>query len=242
MGAAVKESKGQGRFVIEVQTQRPALELLEELGRMPLPPYIKRGREGDPLDELDRHRYQTVYAANAGAVAAPTAGLHFTPELMSRLDATGVERAFVTLHVGIGTFKPVTAQRLEEHVMHTEAYSISPAAADALNRAEAHRRRIIAVGTTTVRVLESHPAGEPFRPASGQTDIFIQPGYQWKRVRHLITNFHLPRSTLIALVAAMTGLDEQRRIYREAIQDKYRFFSYGDAMFVDGGEERPGEK
>jgi S-adenosylmethionine:tRNA ribosyltransferase-isomerase len=234
IGVTIKESRGEGRYVIQVETQEPALGLLGKLGRMPLPPYIKRGRVEDPRDELDRQRYQTIYAAEAGAVAAPTAGLHFTPELMAQLDAVGVERAFVTLHVGIGTFKPVMAERLEEHSMHTEAYSISQAAAAALNRAEAEGRRIIAVGTTTVRVLESHPEGVPFVPVSESTDIFIRPGYRWKRVHDLITNFHLPRSTLIALVAAMIGLEEQRRVYQEAIDQQYRFFSYGDAMFVEG--------
>jgi S-adenosylmethionine:tRNA ribosyltransferase-isomerase len=235
IGVTVTASQGEGRFLIEVDWAGPALALLGELGRMPLPPYIKRERGGDPRDELDRRRYQTVYAAHEGAVAAPTAGLHFTPELMEQLKAQGVERTFVTLHVGIGTFKPVTAERLEGHTMHSERYSISAEAAEAINWAEADGRRIIAVGTTTVRVLESHPVERPLAAATGQTDIFIRPGYAWKRVHHLITNFHLPRSTLIALVAAMTGLEEQRRIYLEAIARGYRFFSYGDAMWVEGG-------
>ena len=166
-------------------------------------------------------------------MAAPTAGLHFTDELLQQLDAAGVERTFVTLHVGIGTFKPVTADTLEAHVMHAEAYTISADAAAALNRAKTQRRRIIAVGTTSARVLESQPASEPFVEKTAETSIFIYPPYAWRHVDALITNFHLPRSTLIAMVAAMVGLDEQRRLYRLAIEQRYRFFSYGDAMFIE---------
>src|SRR5690606_24656149 len=161
-----------------------------------------------------------------------TAGLHFTPELLARLDELGIVRTFVTLHVGLGTFKAVTSDTLEGHAMHREAYSIAPAAAEALNAARREGRRIIAVGTTAARVLESQAPGE-FVPRSGETSIFIYPPYAWKHVDALLTNFHLPRSTLIALVAALVGLDEQRRIYREAIAQRYRFFSYGDAMLVE---------
>jgi S-adenosylmethionine:tRNA ribosyltransferase-isomerase len=168
-----------------------------------------------------------------GAVAAPTAGLHFTDELMAQLNAAGVEKTFVTLHVGIGTFRPVSAQTLEEHVMHAEAYTISAEAAAALNRAKAEARRIIAVGTTSARVLESQPAEQPFIEKTAETSIFIFPPYQWRHVSAMITNFHLPRSTLIALVAAMVGLEEQRRIYAAAIGEGYRFFSYGDAMLIE---------
>jgi len=206
-------------------------ELLARIGRMPLPPYIKRDKQRDDRDELDRQRYQTVYARREGSIAAPTAGLHFTPELLSRLDEAGIERAVVTLHVGLGTFKPVTAERLEDHAMHAEEYEISSEAAAALNRARRAGRRIIAVGTTSARVLESQPA--EFTARRDQTRIFIYPPYQWKHVGGLITNFHLPRSTLIALVAALVGLDEQRRIYGQAIALRYRFFSYGDAMLVE---------
>jgi S-adenosylmethionine:tRNA ribosyltransferase-isomerase len=166
-------------------------------------------------------------------VAAPTAGLHFTPELLGQLDAAGVQKTFLTLHVGLGTFKPVTAAKLEEHIMHTEAYSIPPVAVEALNGAKAEGRRIIPVGTTAARVLESQPADAPIQPRDCETDIFIYPPYRWKHTSALITNFHLPRSTLIALVAALVGLEEQRRIYQTAVEERYRFFSYGDAMFIE---------
>lgn len=221
-------------YEMEVNTEEPAAAVLERIGRMPLPPYIKREKGHDPRDGADRDRYQTVYARSPGAVAAPTAGLHFTEGLLSELAAKGVERAFVTLHVGMGTFKPVTTERLEAHAMHSEEYEISSATAAALNSAKAEGRRIIAVGTTSARVLESQPLDEPFFPRHDSTSIFIYPPYSPRHIGGLITNFHLPRSTLIALVAAFIGLDEQRRVYREAIEQRYRFFSYGDAMFIDG--------
>lgn len=233
--ARITGAPGDGEYdlTLEADPIPAAAALLERIGRMPLPPYIKRGRDGDEQDALDLERYQTVFAAQPGAVAAPTAALHFSESLLARLEAARVGRAFVTLHVGVGTFKPVTAERLEDHAMHAEPYSMDPAAADAINRAKAEGRRIIAVGTTSARVLESQPVGEPLRPASGQTKIFIYPPYRWRYVDALITNFHLPRSTLIALVAALVGLDEQRRLYAIAIEQKYRFFSYGDGMFVE---------
>lgn len=231
--AKAVKNMGDGQFLIEVDAEEPALIFLSHVGRMPLPPYIKRQKDHDQRDELDRERYQTVYARAPGAVAAPTAGLHFTPHLLKQLTDAGVECATITLHVGLGTFKPVTTDDLHDHTMHVERYSIPPQSAEALNRAKSAKRRIVAVGTTCVRVLESQTAGEEFVAKSGETGIFILPPYQWRHVDALITNFHLPRSTLIALVAAMTGLDEQRRIYREAIERRYRFFSYGDAMFID---------
>ncbi len=220
-------------YRLRVEGGGPALELLSRVGRMPLPPYIRRDRHHDARDEADRERYQTVYARVAGSVAAPTAGLHFTPGLLAELSQRGVERTHVTLHVGLGTFKPVASDTLEGHEMHTEAYSIAPEAAEALNRAKAQGRRIVAVGTTAARVLESQPAGVDFRAKMDETGIFIYPPYEWKHVGALVTNFHLPRSTLIALVAALVGLEEQRRIYQEAIERRYRFFSYGDAMVVE---------
>jgi len=229
----VIERREAGEFALAVDAAEPALVLLSRVGRMPLPPYIKREKEHDARDDADRERYQTVYARVPGAVAAPTAGLHFTDALISQLDAAGAEKTFVTLHVGIGTFRPVSAQSLEEHLMHSEAYTISADAAAALNRAKAQGRRIIAIGTTSARVLETQPAGEAFVAKTAETSIFIYPPYQWRHVDALITNFHLPRSTLIAMIAAMVGLDEQRRIYAEAIGARYRFFSYGDAMFVE---------
>ena len=227
------ERRGGGEWLVRVDAGVPALEFLAEVGRMPLPPYIRRSRGRDDRDDADRRRYQTVYAQSPGAVAAPTAGLHFTEQVLAELARRGVGRAFVTLHVGLGTFKPVTADELSGHAMHREAYTVGPEAADALDAAERDGRRIVAVGTTSARVLESHPADQPFEPASGETGIFIYPPYAWRHVGALLTNFHLPRSTLIALVAAFVGLDEQRRLYHAAIEQGYRFFSYGDAMFVE---------
>jgi S-adenosylmethionine:tRNA ribosyltransferase-isomerase len=222
-----------GEYEIEVETDEPALVLLSRVGRMPLPPYIKRDHGSDPRDGEDRQRYQTVYAKNEGSVAAPTAGLHFTPQLLAGLDAGRIERCSLTLDVGLGTFRPVTADTLEAHAMHEETYAIPADTADALNRAKVERRRIIAVGTTSARVLESQGSAEPFSEKRSSTKLLIQPPYAWKHVAALITNFHLPQSTLIALVAAMLGLDEQRRLYRTAIEQGYRFFSYGDAMFIE---------
>jgi S-adenosylmethionine:tRNA ribosyltransferase-isomerase len=235
--ARVTASFGEGEYELTLNAEEPpvppATQLLAGIGRMPLPPYIKRDKDHDARDALDRERYQTVFAQAAGAVAAPTAALHFTDALFHELDQRGVQRTFVTLHVGVGTFKPVTADRLEDHAMHAEPYTIDAAAAEAINRARGEGRRVIAVGTTSARVLESQPPDQPIRPTSGSTQIFIYPPYRWRHTDALITNFHLPRSTLIALVAALVGLEEQRRIYRIAVEQKYRFFSYGDAMFVE---------
>jgi S-adenosylmethionine:tRNA ribosyltransferase-isomerase len=233
LAVRVLSEEGGGEHEIELETDEPAAQILNRLGRMPLPPYIKREKRHDARDDEDRARYQTVYANAAGAVAAPTAGLHFTPDLLKRLEDAGVERTFVTLHVGLGTFKPVTADILDEHAMHSEAYSLSGEAAEALNRAKSEKRRIIAVGTTSARMLESQPADEAFTAKTGETSIFIYPPYSWRHVGAMITNFHLPRSTLIAMIAALIGLDEQRRVYQTAIAERYRFFSYGDAMFIE---------
>ena len=222
-----------GNYLLRVATSEPAVALLERLGRMPLPPYIRRERDRDARDDADRERYQTIFANRATAVAAPTAALHFSPEVFAELDARGVGRAFVTLDVGLGTFKPLSSDTLAGHAMHQESYRISAEAAAAINAAKAGGRRVIAVGTTAARVLESQPADEPLRARADATSIFIYPPYAWRWTDALITNFHLPRSTLIALVAAMVGLDEQRRIYREAIENGYRFFSYGDAMWIE---------
>jgi S-adenosylmethionine:tRNA ribosyltransferase-isomerase len=229
----VIEKREEGEYLIGVQGGGPAMALLSRVGRMPLPPYIKREKDGDARDEFDRERYQTVFAKAPGSVAAPTAGLHFSESILAELVGRSIERTFVTLHVGMGTFKPVTANTLESHAMHTEAYSIDATAADALNRAKREGRRIISVGTTATRVLESQSEGDAFAEKMEETDIFIYPPYRWKHVGAMITNFHLPRSTLIALVAARVGLEEQRRLYRIAIDERYRFFSYGDAMFLE---------
>jgi len=197
-------------------------KLTEQFKYTPFPPYIER-------DESLSDRYQTVYAKDEGSKAAPTAGLHFTPGLLKKLEEQGIERKEVTLHVGLGTFAPVKTEKIEEHTMHSEWYQISQEQASALNRSES----ITAVGTTSVRVLES-AAGEKrkFEACSGETDIFITPGYQFKSVDHLITNFHLPKSTLLMLISAFTGYDETRKIYHHAIQEKYRFYSFGDAMLI----------
>ncbi|MDB5326396.1 MAG: tRNA preQ1(34) S-adenosylmethionine ribosyltransferase-isomerase QueA [Phycisphaerales bacterium] len=221
-----------GTYDIAVSGLESADLLLERLGRMPLPPYIRREKSVDERDAFDRERYQTVYAKAGGSVAAPTAGLHFDEAMLASLRAAGVERAFVTLHVGLGTFKPVEVDALADHTMHVERYSLDHAAVDAINSAKRDGRRVIAVGTTAARVLESQPAGE-LSPCDGETGIFIYPPYAWKYVDALLTNFHLPRSTLIALVAGFVGLDQQRRMYAEAIAERYRFFSYGDTSFLE---------
>ncbi len=230
--AHITASFGAGEHELAVDAGMSAHDLLEIIGRMPLPPYIKRSRFADPRDEVDRQRYQTVYAVKAGSVAAPTAGLHFDEQLLTQLIAAGIERTFVTLDVGMGTFKTVSAGDLKDHDMHAERYSISPTAAEAINHARAAGRRIIAVGTTACRVLESQPEGT-IKPHAGETRVFIYPPYRWKHVDGLLTNFHLPRSTLIALVAAMVGLQTQRSLYAVAIDERYRFFSYGDAMLLE---------
>ena len=234
LSVTILAGHGQGEFLIQISESVRAIEVLNRIGRMPLPPYIKRQKQTDERDSLDRARYQTVYADSPGAIAAPTAGLHFTPELLRQLDDAGIARVMITLHVGAGTFKPISVENLADHPMHTERFSITSTAAEMLNLAKAQNRRIVAVGTTSARVLESHPADQAFIATQSQTKIFIHPPYRWNHIGALITNFHLPRSTLIALVAAMTGLDEQRRIYAQAIAQRYRFFSYGDAMFIDG--------
>jgi S-adenosylmethionine:tRNA ribosyltransferase-isomerase len=199
-------------------------------GVMPLPPYIASRRAED---ERDRGDYQTVYAAKEGAVAAPTAGLHFTPELLGRLDAAGVERTTVTLHVGAGTFLPVKAEDTDAHVMHAEWREVPTAAAEAVNRARSEGRRVVAVGTTALRSLESAVDAEGrVQPARGETGIFITPGHRFRVVDGLWTNFHLPRSTLFMLVAAFAGLDRMKAAYARAIAHRYRFYSYGDASLI----------
>jgi S-adenosylmethionine:tRNA ribosyltransferase-isomerase len=201
-------------------------EILDEAGSMPLPPYIKEKLK-------DKNRYQTVYAKTDGSAAAPTAGLHFTPELLQKIRDMGVEIVEVLLHVGLGTFRPVKEDIITDHKMHSEYYEVSQSAADAINKAKAEGRRIIAVGTTSVRTLESVTGDDGVvKPGSGNTQIFIYPPYKFKCVDALITNFHLPESTLIMLVAAMTGREKILSIYKTAVEEGYRFFSFGDAMFV----------
>ncbi|MDX1452074.1 MAG: tRNA preQ1(34) S-adenosylmethionine ribosyltransferase-isomerase QueA [Oleiphilaceae bacterium] len=201
--------------------------LLEEVGHMPLPPYIDRQDE-----MIDRDRYQTVYAHKPGAAAAPTAGLHFDEALLQALREKGVEQAFVTLHVGAGTFQPVRVERVEDHQMHSEWISVSEQVVEAISQARARGGRVIAVGTTSLRSLESAAQTGEVKPFEGDTDIFIYPGYRFNAVDALITNFHLPQSTLLMLVSAFSGADNIKRAYQLAIKEKYRFFSYGDAMFL----------
>ncbi len=202
------------------------LEVLEELGTMPLPPYIHEKLK-------DQSRYQTVYAKEVGSAAAPTAGLHFTKELLDKISAKGINIAYITLHVGLGTFRPVNVEKIEEHKMHSEYYHMSKDVADLLNKTKKSKKSIIAVGTTSTRTLETIMTkyGE-FKECSGWTDIFIYPGYEFKGIDALITNFHLPKSTLIMLVSALAGREAILKAYTHAVNEKYRFFSFGDAMFI----------
>jgi S-adenosylmethionine:tRNA ribosyltransferase-isomerase len=205
-------------------------ELVEKIGHVPLPPYIARGDSSG-----DRERYQTVYARERGSVAAPTAGLHFTPEILARTQERGIETCEVTLHVGLGTFQPVRVERVEEHKLHSEAYSITTEAAGKIQRARSEGRRIVAVGTTTVRTLEyaaQQGAGE-IRAGADEANVFIYPGYKFQVVQALLTNFHLPQSTLLMLVCALGGKENVMRAYDHAVSERYRFYSYGDCMLVE---------
>ncbi|NAW70686.1 tRNA preQ1(34) S-adenosylmethionine ribosyltransferase-isomerase QueA [Vibrio sp. V27_P1S3P104] len=220
-------------FEIHFSAQTPVLEILNHIGHMPLPPYIDR-----PDEEADKERYQTVYNQKPGAVAAPTAGLHFDQALLEQIKAKGVEFAYVTLHVGAGTFQPVRVENIQDHHMHAEYVEVPQEVVEAIAAAKARGGRIIAVGTTSVRSLESAAQdalkkGTALVPFFGDTDIFIFPGYQYQLVDGLITNFHLPESTLIMLVSAFAGYEHTMAAYRHAVAQKYRFFSYGDAMFID---------
>ncbi|TOY84298.1 tRNA preQ1(34) S-adenosylmethionine ribosyltransferase-isomerase QueA [Levilactobacillus brevis] len=225
--ATVTEEHEDGIRLIEFHYDGIFMEILEQLGETPLPPYIK-----EKLDDPDR--YQTVYAKENGSAAAPTAGLHWTQELLDQVAAKGVKLVYITLHVGLGTFRPVEEANIEDHKMHSEFYRLDEAAAATLNEVRANGGRIIATGTTSIRTLET--IGTKFKgeikPDSGWTDIFIKPGYQWQVVNAFITNFHLPKSTLVMLVAAFTGRDQILNAYHHAIEEKYRFFSFGDAMFI----------
>lgn len=200
-------------------------EILDRLGETPLPPYITA-----PLE--DKERYQTVYSRERGSAAAPTAGLHFTKEMLQKIKELGCEEVFVTLHVGLGTFRPVSAENIEDHQMHSEFYSVSPEAAAAINKAKAEGRRIIAVGTTSVRTLESAGASGQLQAGGNWTKIFIYPGYEFKFVDALVTNFHLPQSTLLMLVSALSTREIMLNTYKVAVEEEYRFFSFGDAMFI----------
>ncbi len=225
------EALGDGRWMLRFD---PPLELsrLDVLGEMPLPPYIDRPDGAAASDRLD---YQTVYASNPGAVAAPTAGLHFTDELLERIRSNGTELAFLTLHVGLGTFRPVQTEEIEDHEMHPEWYHLSESTADAVNRSLDDGRRIVCVGTTTVRALEDALAegGGVAEPGHAWTQLYITPGYRFQGVGAMLTNFHLPRSTLLMMVSAFAGRERVLEAYAEAVQEGYRFFSYGDAMLIE---------
>ena len=224
--ATVVEVKEDGNRIVEFHYEGIFLEVLERLGKMPLPPYIKAELE-------DQERYQTVYSREVGSAAAPTAGLHFTNELLDKIRTKGIQTAFVTLHVGLGTFRPVKAEEITEHHMHAELCSISKETADILNNTRTNGGRIVCVGTTSCRTLESLVNDDGrFEEKSKWTEIFIYPGYHFKAMNALITNFHLPESTLVMLVSAFAGRDHVLNAYNEAVKNEYRFFSFGDAMYI----------
>jgi S-adenosylmethionine:tRNA ribosyltransferase-isomerase len=233
--ATIEAAEGEGFYTVLLDREGPELEVaLARAGRLPLPPYIRR-----PPDAHDLERYQTVLARAPGSAAAPTAGLHFTPALLERLAARGVERTTVTLHVGPGTFLPVRAERLDDHRMHGERYAVPEEAVAAVARARARGGRVIAVGTTSARTLESAWRGDGLVAGEGRTELFIRPGHAFGAVDALLTNFHLPRSTLLVLACALGGRERILDAYREAVASRYRFFSYGDAMLIERGA-RPG--
>jgi S-adenosylmethionine:tRNA ribosyltransferase-isomerase len=231
LSGEILERRFHGRRIVRLLSEsgRPVDEVIDAIGHVPLPPYIKRQDE-----PADRERYQTVFATRRGSVAAPTAGLHLTPAMLGVLQRTGVEVVEITLHVGYGTFKPVRTERIEEHTVDPERFEIAPAAASALSRALDEGRRIVAVGTTTTRTLETAVARGEGRiaPGSGETDLVIVPGYHFRAVSGLLTNFHLPRSSLLLLAAAFAGREALLAAYRHAIERGYRFYSYGDAMLI----------
>lgn len=231
---AIKRLEENGEWLVELLFEgNNVLDVLHRNGNIPLPPYIERKIPNEDLKKLDFERYQTVYAQDEGSVAAPTAGLHFTKEILRKLEAKGVELAYVTLNVGLGTFRPVQCENVENHKMHSETFEIPEKAAEQINRAKKEGKKIVAVGTTTVRTLET--AYQKFgciKPCHDHSELFIYPPYEFKVIDNLITNFHLPKSTLLMLVSALAGKDFIFEAYKEAIENKYRFFSYGDCMYI----------
>ncbi len=226
LNAQVMDINKDGSRIVKFKYGGIFEEILDKLGQMPLPPYITKKLK-------EKERYQTVYSKNPGSAAAPTAGLHFTEELLKKIKEGGIETAYITLHVGLGTFRPVKSERIEEHKMHSEFYAIDESTADIINGTKERGNKIIAVGTTSCRVLESvADENGKVEPGSGWTDIFIYPGYKFKITDRLITNFHLPESTLIMLVCALAGRKEILKAYEIAVKERYRFFSFGDAMFI----------
>ncbi|MEM7554451.1 MAG: tRNA preQ1(34) S-adenosylmethionine ribosyltransferase-isomerase QueA [Cyanobacteria bacterium P01_A01_bin.84] len=221
----IDESTGGRLLEFDLPSNVSLLQVLDKFGEVPFPPYVTESK-------AQKEQYQTVYASNPGAVAAPTAGLHFTPELLDELQNKGINRAFITLHVGVGTFRPVEIEDVTQHQMHEEWISVPKATVEAIERTKSLGGRIIAVGTTAARALEGASSAGELKPFCGATDIFIYPGYQWKVVEGLITNFHLPRSSLMMMVSALIGRERLLDIYKEAIASRYRFYSFGDAMFI----------
>jgi S-adenosylmethionine:tRNA ribosyltransferase-isomerase len=229
--AKIIEKPGDGKCLLKVYSDDTAQAILEIIGFPPLPPYIKRD-DNTEIAQSDKARYQTVYAQKAGAVAAPTAGLHFTYDLIGRLKKEGIQFAKVTLHVGAGTFKPITTENIEDHQIHEERFSVDKDNCNVINEAKKSGSRIIPVGTTSMRVLETIAENSQVEPINASTKLFITPGYKFKICDALITNFHLPKSSLLALVGAFAGLGNILAAYNHAVEERYRFFSYGDAMFI----------
>ncbi|MEN7973158.1 MAG: tRNA preQ1(34) S-adenosylmethionine ribosyltransferase-isomerase QueA [Verrucomicrobiota bacterium] len=219
----------QGEAVLEIESDRPLMEILDEEGVPPLPPYIARKEQSREQIKTDKERYQTVYASEPGAAAAPTAGLHFTPEIFQALKTQGVSKAELTLHVGLGTFRPVSAEIITDHEMHYERYAVSEEAAKTISGARKSGGKVVAVGSTSVRTLESV---SPVQTAEGSTNIFIYPPYEFKNVDAILTNFHLPKSTLLMMMSAFAGRELMLKAYETAVQHNYRFFSYGDCMLI----------
>jgi S-adenosylmethionine:tRNA ribosyltransferase-isomerase len=229
--AILLEKQSEGKCLLRLKTEADTETVLDKIGFPPLPPYIKR--DDDPtLAEMDKLRYQTVYARHTGAIAAPTAGLHFTDRLIEQLKQAGICFAYITLHVGTGTFKPITTENLENHQIHQERFSIDEENAQIINTTKNQGGRIIPVGTTSTRTLETIASGSKIKAVTDSTGLFIKPGYKFKITDAMITNFHLPKSTLLALVAAFAGLDNILAAYNHAIEQRYRFYSYGDAMLI----------
>lgn len=230
---AINKTEEDGGWIVELIYEGNVLDVLHRNGNIPLPPYIERKMQSEEIKKLDFERYQTVYAKDEGSVAAPTAGLHFTEEILEKLKNKGVEIAYVTLNVGLGTFRPVKCENILDHKMHSETFEISQETADIINRAKKSGKKIIAVGTTTVRTLETaYQKFGQIKACHEESRLFIYPPYEFKVIDNLITNFHLPKSTLLMLVSALAGKDLIFKAYEEAIKNKYRFFSYGDCMYI----------
>ena len=230
----IKKLQDDGEWLVELQYNGDLFDVLHKVGNIPLPPYINRKIQSEEIRKFDTERYQTVYAKDEGSVAAPTAGLHFTQEILNKLEQKGVEIIYVTLNVGLGTFRPVKCENILDHKMHSETFEITKESADKINKAKAKGKNIVAIGTTTVRTLETaYQKYGKICACRDNSELFIYPPYEFKVVDNLITNFHLPKSTLLMLVSALIGKDFIFEAYRQAVENKYRFFSYGDCMFIE---------